>query len=572
MEIPRKRAVEQYLSELPSWLLAASIVVPVLLGIVGYIFPIPAAPANTRLFLSALAGSQASVLAIVFSVTLLGIQLATTRYATRMIPLFVKSPIFKFTLAVFLVSISVDFIVLYNLPTATTPASSAAVYFASGAAIVSAITLTVYIPRILYRGTPDGLIEAFEDSLHYDAYRRKTKAFTETSARADHPMQPLHALTMSALSRREWATAERGLDGFENIGYSVIPQLTNSGEDRRESPLNESKELFKMPLQDFLTEITIHAFENDEKELVREAISVQEQIGNIAFDNYYHYITMQTVGGLTKSVQESPPTIEGNSIRRPAFKASRRLLKKFAERPSPHYIWRILGLMDHQVSVLFRKDAEKWIYDHFLLGYYNGTLLEVQEDLLGFYSTYIDSLDVDWRQQYPHDDDESYRLLEVFFKWREVFVNTTLYILRYRERNDDYPITYGNFFSSWQRACSAAIESDASDYAEVMCELFIEFAFIGRFVDNDSYRTWVTRFASVKEDHPEVVDSAFDNLRAEGRTGLVHYYSEQSQESSALTRLVQRMMGSANAFDEWMVEFEEDVDQAYEERISRDAD
>lgn len=570
MVIPRKRAAEQYFSELPNWLIVTSVIVPIASGIIGYRFPAATSPDNTRLFLSALAGSQASVLAIVFSVTLLGIQLATTRYATRMIPLFVKSPIFRFTLAVFLFSIAVDFVVLYNLPGTTSAVSVAAVYFASGTAVVSAITLTVYIPRILYRSTPDGLIDAFEDSLHFDAYRRMTEDFANTRARADHPLQPLHALTMSALSRREWATAERGLDGFTNIAIAVIPNLTNKGEDRRDHASRQSKALFDMPLSDFLSEITLHAHENDEQELVRQTIKVQKDIGEIAFRNYYHYITVQAADGLSNSIQEAPPTNEGNTIRHHAFRSLREFLEEFTNRPSPYHVKRILSVTDHQFGILFRKDAEKWVYRDILLRYFNGTLLRVQETSLDLYGGYLNEVDVDWRQQYPHKPTANSLLLEMFFKWRRVFVETTLRIFRYYERNDDYPMTYGNFFSSWERVCSSAAESEAVEYAEVMCELFIESAYIGSTIDEDSYSTWVSKFASVKQDNPDVVDAAFTTLRSEGRTELMHYIAEESQDSSGWNRIIQRLRGSDRRFDGWLGVFEDDVDAAYEDRLSRD--
>jgi hypothetical protein len=569
MEIPKKRAAERYLSELPSWLLASSIIAPSIFGIIGYLFPVSTSPANLRLFLSALVGAQASVLAIVFSVTLLGIQIATTRYATRMMPLFVKSPIFRFTLAVFLISIAIDLIVLYNLPRTITPIGAAAVYFASGAALISAITLTVYIPQILSRSTPDGLISAFEISLHFDAYRKKTEEFANSQARADHPLQPLHGLTMSAISRREWAAAERGLKGFTNVAEEVVPKLTNNGADRRQHPSQQSQALFEMPLDDFLPEITLHAYNSDEQDIVRQSIKAQEDIGKVAFRNHYHYITVQAAEGLSYSIQEAPPTVEGNAIRQYAFESLQEFLQDFANRPSPYHLRRILSITDHQLGALFRKDAERWVYSDVLLRYFNGTLVEIHEMSLGLYAGYLNEVDVNWRTQYPDESSVNSHLLEMFFKWRDVFTETTLRIFRYYERNNDYPMADGNFFSSWERVCSAAVESEATDYGEIMCELFIESAYIGTTIDEDSYGGWVSRFASVKQDNPGVVDAAFTTLNSQGRTGLMHYFTEQNQDSSGLIGTLQELRGSERAFDEWVGEFEDDVNGTYEELPSQ---
>jgi hypothetical protein len=559
----------RFINSLPAWLLPVTLLLPTLLGIVGWIFPISLIPSNTQLYLSALAGAQASVLAIVFSVTLLGIQIATTRYASRMVPLFSRAPIFRYTFVVFVVSIAVDLIVLYNLPSRTSDLAVGGVFFTSGVAIVAAVTLAVFIPSILQLSTPDGLIEAFEHRLQPDVYLRETRTYTESNARADHPLQPLHSMVMSALSRREWATAERGLDGVKTIASTTIEELSETGDLPRQLQTRESRELFDLALKEFIPEISLHAFDEDERQLLNQSLQVQADIGRTATDNYRRFIAAEAARGLSNTIQEAPPTTEGNVIRRPGFNHLGTLLQGVTENPDPRYMRMILSRIDHQIDILFRKDADQWVYQDLLLRCFGQILLDPQETFLEYYGGYLDEVDVDWRSEYPPDGLANRSLFEAIFKWREAFVSISSRILQYRFRHEEYPMPYGNYFSTWREACSQAVESDAQEYAVVLSELYIETAYEGSIIDEDSYETWVARLASVTEENPEVVQKAFDELKTEGRTPMVRnqfYYIHQEEQPDRLGDLAKRVFqGSPPWFEQWVEEFEEDVHEDYME-------
>lgn len=557
----------RFINSLPAWLLTVTLVVPVFFGVVGWLSPTIIIPTNTQLYLSTLAGAQAGVLAIVFSVTLLGIQIATTRYASRMVPLFSQAPIFIHTFIIFVVSIAVDLIVLYNLPSHTSDLAVGGVFLASGLAIVAVVTLAVFIPSILRLSTPDGLIDAFEHRLQPDVYLRRTKEYTASNARGDHPLQPLHSMVMSALSRREWATAERGLNGFEKIASTTIEDLSGTSNLPRQIQTQDSRGLFDLPLKDFIPEISLHAFDGDERQLLNQSLQVQADIGQTAIDNYRHFIAAEAARGLSNTIQEAPPTIEGNGIRGPGFKHLGSLLQGVTEKPDPRYIWRILSMIEHQIDILFRKDADQWVYEDLLLRCFGQILLKPHMTLLEHYGGYFDEVDLNWRSEYPPDGLANKSLFGAIFKWREVFVGISSRILQYRFRHEQYPMTFGNYFSTWRRACSQAVESDAQEYATVLIELYIETAYEGSIIDEDSYGRWVTRLASVMEDNPDVVQIAFEKLKTEGRTQMVRnqFYNihEEEQPESVGDFAKQVFKGSPLEFEQWIEEFEEDVFENY---------
>jgi hypothetical protein len=229
----------------------------------------------------------------------------------------------------------------------------------------------------------------------------------------------------------------------------------------------------------------------------------------------------------------------------------------------------ILSRIDHQIDILFRKDADQWVYQDLLLRCFGQILLDPQETFLEYYGGYLDEVDVDWRSEYPPDGLANRSLFEAIFKWREAFVSISSRILQYRFRHEEYPMTYGNYFSTWREACSQAVESDAQEYAVVLSELYIETAYEGSIIDEDSYETWVARLASVTEENPEVVQKAFDELKTEGCTPIVRnqfYYIHQEEQPDSLGDLAKRVFqGSPPRFEQWVEEFEEDVNEDYME-------
>lgn len=554
---------------LPRWLIPTSLFLPILAGTIGWLFPIGFTPSSARLFLTALVGAQASVLAIVFSVTLLGIQLATMRYATRMIHLFVESAIFRFTLFVFLISIAVDLITLYNMPSTTTRPAVATLFFASGLGVVTAVSLTTFIPRILQLGTPDGLVDEFESRLPPQEYQKRSRKYCQSGVQADHPLQPLHTLVMAALSRREWATAERGLHGFRSILTGTIIELSQSGElpSQNRDPIVNA--MFELPLQDFLSEITVHAMENDERELARQAMDIQGEIGRIALEENRRFIAPHAVRGLRNTVLDTPATMNGSPVYQHAFRNLGDISEEVAKRPDPYELRTVLRTIDHTADVVLRRDAEHWVFEGFLLRYFDGTLPRIQETLLEYYGDYLRDVEIDWTQQRADDDLANRHLFEAFYTWRELFINTSRRIIAFREHNGEYPMTYGNFFSAWRRVCKEPIEAGVDEFGLVLIKIMIEMAYFCSHIDGDSRDTWASRLADLNnEGEEDIVQRAFDELHSSGPTGLVYYPIDEqvNEDSTGLIEAIRSRSNRSNQFQGWVTEFGEYVSTAFNNR------
>lgn len=174
--------------ELPRRLRYATIFIPLLSFGVGYVTQ--RSIGNTGLLLATLAGAQASVLAIVFAVTVLGIQLIAQEYSPRMIWLITKAPIFRFTFLAFVVSVWVDLALLAHVPQGPDRLFAGSIYAAAGMGVVAILSLYVFIQTAIDRLTPEGVVNAFLGNLPPDEYYNQVQTTVSDDTRRAHPLQP----------------------------------------------------------------------------------------------------------------------------------------------------------------------------------------------------------------------------------------------------------------------------------------------------------------------------------------------------------------------------------------------
>lgn len=265
------RDFKQFVSSLPKSLLLLTFLLPVAGFALGYLVEFSTVPENTRLFLSALVGAQAGVLAIVFSVTVIGIQLIATRYSPRMISLFTDSPIFIYSFALFVFSIAVDLALLFSVPESPWRIHRAGVVAASGLGVTAAVTLFVFVRTAIQQSTPDGAIDAFISGMTTEKYLSQVKQSVENDSETAHPMHPLYNLTMNALSGSERVTAEKALQEYGDLVQDTLADLENqdafSQEDRK-----VVKQLFEPGFKEHLHDIALHAEEKEENQIVGDAV------------------------------------------------------------------------------------------------------------------------------------------------------------------------------------------------------------------------------------------------------------------------------------------------------------
>jgi uncharacterized membrane protein len=157
--------LRQFVEGMPRKLLLVTILLPTVGLYLGYTSGFSTSPENTRLFLSALTGAQAGVLAIVFSVTVIGVQLIANKYSPRMISLFTEFPIFIFTFGLFIFSIAVDLGLLYTVPENHSHIHAAGIGAASGLGLTAAYALFIFVRTAITQSTPEGAVEAFVSSM-----------------------------------------------------------------------------------------------------------------------------------------------------------------------------------------------------------------------------------------------------------------------------------------------------------------------------------------------------------------------------------------------------------------------
>lgn len=559
-----RQTMYRFATELPNWLLIVLFLIPVSFLIAGIAFGRPHNVSNVRPFLSGLARTQAGVLAIVFSVTILGIQLVASRYSPRLISIFVGAPIFLFTFVIFIASIGFDFWLLYNLPSPASPLSIGGAYVAGGLALIAVLALYEFLRTIPKRMTPEGIITAFARNLPASEYQQRVEEAISSDSTKVPPLHPLYSLTMSALSEDEWATAERGIDYIQTISEDSLRQLAANGS--LTYPANRfSREAFKPVLREYLPTIAIRAFNEDENELVSHAIRSISEIGKASVEVHQSYVAEQAARGLTDAIREVPPTTDGNMIRRPAFRQLGELLQSVSEKPDPRTLRRVLSTSSHQMNVLFRKDADRYVYGSLLLQYFTD-LTSVQETLLDYYGHYLDETDTNWVQQYSTTEKANRELFQAFFKWREVLIEVTESVLWYLNEHGEYPVASGNFFEVWQNCCTEAANSPAKDYAAILCSIAIEFAYETYLISEENLRGWTTALARVKwNGDSEVVDRAFAHLHENGQSRLVQVTTTEGEPDTSSTRgFASFFADSEPNFDSWLKEFQDAVDDAYQ--------
>lgn len=162
-----------------------------ILGGLILVLPLNYQTAQANRVLSTLATTQASVLAIVFSVSILGVQLVATRYSARMMTLITSSTAFHGTLLLLFVSIGYDLLLLLQLPVLTAQDAIAGLAIAAGLAISSGFALTRYVRTTLELSSPEGLLSAYADDITLESYRSAVIESRETVG-AFHPMHELN--------------------------------------------------------------------------------------------------------------------------------------------------------------------------------------------------------------------------------------------------------------------------------------------------------------------------------------------------------------------------------------------
>ena len=551
------------------WLL----LLPPVFAAIGYAVGLSAPVSNIRLFLSTLATAQAGVLAIVFSVTIIGVQLVSTEYSPRMISLFTRSSILAFTFCIFVASIAFDLVLLLNLTAPQQRLVMAGVWAAGGFGIASVVTLFVFIRRVLHQSTPEGTIEAFLDDMTTDNYVEGVRESVDDDFRHAHPMRPLYSMVMSALSSRERATAELGLERYGERCLEMLDECSEReviAQERRQV----SRELFEPVLKEHLHDIALHAEEQDEIQIVSEAIKFQYQIGCSGLDLETPMISRQSVRGLTQVIIHAPVDQGDYSANDTAWRQLGELLSDASESPQPEVIRRAASAINTRVPRTISKAHETRRVRHCVTDLF-GQMRVAHENILEHFEEDITRVDMNWKREHPANDIENRERIMAIHEWQDAMTSISGAILRHAEEEGECPITEGNFASVWESVCTQASSTRANEYGIALCQAMIEVAFVYSNGSTEEVLDWGSKIGRVMYNgNEEVVEEAFERVLSYERLekepqiltvdnleeGRDQYYHTQItvQDYSPLNttsdypELVQHLRTSARETSQWL--------------------
>lgn len=522
---------------------------------------------NIRALLTTLATAEASVLAIVFSVTVVALQLVVTRYSARLTSLFVKEPLFRTTFALFVGAIAFNLLVVYLLPIQNSRLLNAVVGIAFALAAVSTFALYQFIQLMIQRSSPDDLISVLvERELAPDEYLPATATeFTEIEV---HPIRPLYRTIARAIELGEYQTAEQGIDGLRTVLTRTFEYLESehSEEDAAQYASVVSTEV----LTEYIPPLLEQAYTHEQYDLVSDAVDDVEAVALDGLDHGFTDVAEDAAEGLGDAFDAAPLTWEGNRLRSPVKESLLELTKATASDAEYTTFLAVSHHLDHQMAVLLRRRPDANVTDRLVGDYYSREVGEIFEVLVDRYGDDVQDQDINWIS--PTDGrkwtlpDEAEPLRHV---WRE-YVSFTQTVLRYRVSEEEYPFVEGSIDDGWKRITESAADAGIDGLATLCCITTIQLAYRVDQLENGRLGMWTNNLGLLRRDYdPTIVDRAFALLKAgeqpEGRNISVRTFDPTSDDTDE--GFIERVFGTEEedtSFEEWLVEFEEDVHERTE--------
>jgi len=481
-----------------------------------------------RTLLSVLIGAQASVLAIVISVTLISTQLVATRYAPRMATLPFRTALFQSTFLLFGGSIMLDVVLLIDVSTSviSEPVYSGLLGLAVSGFIAAIGSLYFFITGMVAKTAPETLVTLFTETISPSEYLTKTRAHAERPEENAHPLQPLYRFVMAALSENEIATAQTALAQYQTYTDEVLEELDDR--DVFEIESRDCQEaLFESVLKEHLHEITIQGGRRDEFQIIQTAVETQVKLGKqgltIETDNR---IPDQSIRGIRYTIIDAPVTPEDHSTLNQTWPAVGKLMEAETEYDRDKVLRKGNNLIKSKLGISIRRaNNPQWhrdaIYELF------NDLQEANLTIVERVSTEIGLDVIDLRKPQRLDEEPAGTICNQARYTKEAMMSVTQTLLQYRIEEGDWLVPDGSFRSDWGQLCIDTAASEATEYAVYFCKIVIEIALLETIhgpydqpasrqiqggVDSDSL-TWSNHLATIHKDtEPPILERAFKEL------------------------------------------------------------
>lgn len=484
----------------------------IILSVIAYLVvfsPIPLE--NTSKIFSTLAAAQATILAIVFSVTVVAVQLVTDRYSPRLVSLFVEDKTFRGTFWVFMTSIAVDVLGLTLQHIFPLWFATAFALFGISLAGIAMISLFNTIRTMLSRSTPEHLIDAIVgQQLNPYSYLSSAAGILNP-----HPFHPLYSMIVRAIEDREYDTAEYGIAGMETALIDALGYCRRKSESESEEEFHA--EVFERPLEEYVETISVRAFENEQVGLVSDVTSTSSRIARNAVLQGDDKVAVSAVEGLAEAFNVAPLDWDGHKLRDPINETYSHILILVAEVGSPAAFRRILINYSSKIKIWLRRQPDSHVPDFVLVDYVNRDYKQILEVLLERYADKVNEPLEDWRQPHPQREqvisDEA-MLLRRFWSTK---VDVTESIVRYGASNEDYPIDKRTMLSGWMNNAEMAARAGLPGLASLYCQSAIELQYCFLIDDEDSSRLIANDLARLRLTiDVNVVDNAFEYIQKQG--------------------------------------------------------
>ncbi len=252
---------------------------------------------SARYLLSTLVQSEAAILAIVITLSLIAVQLAASSYSSRVIEIFKNSPDFRILISVYIFAIIFSSGTLKliesdgNLPRLMLESLISISYIIG---IFAFLSLIPYIQNIYELLKPSEIIS-----------RLSTRITMDNILSDDDPIQPITDIVISSLMRYDEATVREGLNAIKNKIINIL----------NDSALLESREedISNLVYGHFYEIGTISINRNDEY-ATNQFIHSTEEIIYASIDKNLKFIAQPMVSLLGKiGVISAKQTLEGTA-------------------------------------------------------------------------------------------------------------------------------------------------------------------------------------------------------------------------------------------------------------------
>ena len=548
-------------STLQSWVIGTGLLVALLIAILPYQYNV----SEIGSILTTLAIIQASILGIVFSVSILGVQLIADRYSPRMMRLITSASVFRGLLAVSFVSIGFDLWLTLNAPTIPTDYSMAGVAIAGSLAVTVGIGLWQTVNTVIERSTPNGILDAYANDITAAEFRKAVRQ--SQNDLNQHPLHDLHELIMAALSRREWSTAKNGIKYTHEISTDII-EAESEGMNLRPQRDELAKQYFRDPLENQLPRTVQRAHEIGEKELASDAIEAIEIIGKSGIDNNRPFVVTHGTSGLEEIFHEAPTGESGRSIRVGCLDAFRGLLTDLMKKPASTEIRTNWSLYTNLIRIWLIQRHEPWEYEPYLRKVHTECFANGIESYLAYYGEYFEDIEVDWTSTTEPEDNIG--VVKIFHWMIRSLIEVNFHIFNYIDDNEEWPIAPTQLQTGMYEICSTS-DQCPTKLTRLFIRYYIDSAYIVYRLNPQKTALWDKDLARLKSElnNGDVVEEA---MRKCAENGMTPWYVQKTRRLEALQepdstaeQFYQQVTEGNEEYGEWLESFSDEVDRMYAE-------